>query len=236
MENKKPTHFLMLFCYGEHYWTQLTVLSFLSAQCRLNDDIPKFRTVVVTDKPRYIKAYFGSWVEIINIDKNKLAELTNKSNGHLLFKLGLIGDFVGTRSAKVLSLESDVYWETSPLVGFNALDEGKMVIGAEQQIGFDKAVFGVSPNHLSVLKEIISAIEQSTAVVEDVLIDGEQLAVHEQDNYFHYRKERDIRVPQIETFFGRYYYREMGELYSMANLWTPEKWHLDEKDLPEELL
>lgn len=226
----------MLFCYGEHYWTQLTVLSFLSAQCRLNDDIPKFRTVVVTDKPRYIKAYFGSWVEIINIDKNKLAELTNKPNGHLLFKLGLIGDFVGTRGAKVLSLESDVYWETSPLVGFNALDEGKMVVGAEQQIRFDKAVFGVSPKHLSVLKEIISALEQSAAVVEDLLIDKTQTEIQEMSYYFHYRKESKERIPQIENFFGRYYYREMGELYSMVNLWTPDKWHLEEKDLPEELL
>ncbi|MFY0674288.1 MAG: hypothetical protein JXQ87_12850 [Bacteroidia bacterium] len=236
MENKKPTHFLMLFCYGEHYWTQLTVLSFLSAQCRLNDDIAKFRTVVVTDKPRYVKAYFGSWVEIINIDKTKLQELTKKRNGHLLFKLGLIGDFVGARGAKVLSLESDVYWEQSPLVGFNALDKSEMVIGKEQAIGFDKAVLGVAPNHLSQLMESITAIENSSVKVDDILIDQEKVQTHEQGNYFHYRNEMNERVPQIEKFFGRYYYREMGELYSMANLWTPDKWHLEEKDLPEELL
>ena len=236
MENQKPSHFLMLFCYGEHFWTQLTVLSFLSAQCRLNDDIPKFRTVVVTDKPRYVKAYFGSWVELININAQKLKEITDKPNGHLLFKLGLMGDFVGARGAKLLSVESDVYWEKSPLVAFRALDQNKMVIGSEQQLGFDKAILGVAPQHLATLTSLINAIEGTTVEIEDLLLDKNDIELEEIGGYFHYRKEKEERVPQIESFFGRYYYREMGELYSMVNLWTPEKWHLEEKDLPQELL
>lgn len=236
MENQKPTHYLMLFCYGEHFWTQLTVLSFLSAQCRLNTDIPKFRTVIVTDKKRYVKAYFGSWVEIINIDKAKLEELTSKQNGHLLFKLGLMGDFVGGRNVKVLSLESDVYWNQSPLVAFNEIDNGKMVIGEKRSIGFEKALIGFGPENLAQVNNMISAIEKSTVLVDDLLIDETAVSLETIGNYFHYRSELAERLPQIETFFGRYYYREMGDLYAMVNLWTPEKWHLEEKDLPQELL
>ncbi|MBI1184945.1 hypothetical protein GC194_11780 [bacterium] len=236
-ETKRPTHFLLLFCYGPNYWTQLTVLSFLSAQCRLDVDIPQFRTIVVTDKKRYVKAYFGSWIELIEVDKTKLEEMTAGPNGHLQFKLGIMYDLLRSRGGNILTIESDVYFEQSPLVAFNALDKGKIALGKLADNAYDKAVLGMSDRHLPHLERWLNQLENEQ--VEWLDIPGEEIAhveVEQVTHYFHFRGAMDERLPQIERFFGRYYYHEMGELYSMVNLWTPDKWHLDVSELPEELI
>jgi len=234
---KKPEHFLILFSYGDHHWTQLSVMSFLSAQSRLETDIPQFRTVVVTDKPRFIKAYFGTWVELITIDSKKLQEKVNSVNGHSIFKLSLMHDFVASRQVKALSLESDVYFNQSPLSAFNALDQGKLVVGAEHNESLDKVVFGFGPQHLDAIKGLISEFDQSNAEYKGLprsLLSG--ITMHHQEEYFHYKDEFESRKAQIEKFFARNYYREMGELYTMASLFKPELWHLPDSELPQELL
>ena len=232
MSSPKPTHFLMLFSYGEHFWTQLTVMSFLSAQNRLEVDIPKFRTVVVTDKPRYIKAYFGSWIEIISINPDKLKEITSQNDGHWKFKLGMMYDFVRSRGVKVLSLESDVYFNKSPLEAFNYLDEGKLVAG-QSETGIDKAIFGFDSQHLTHVEKEVSRLD-SNSDTGTALFRGENRKLL--GNYFHYNNELNERSEQIKRFFERNYYREMGELYTMAGLFTPNLWHLPESELPQELL
>lgn len=239
MAQTKPTHLLVLFAYGEHFWTQLTVLSFLSAQNRLSDNIevPKFRTVVVTDKARSIKAYFGTWVEVLSIDKGRLEALGNSQNGHFLFKLGLLCDLVIGRQVKVLSLESDVYFNLSPLSAFNHIDKGKMVFGEENKHGFDKAVLGFGPENVKAFQQVISHLEKSTddhSDLQKAWLPADRM-VHVRD-YYHYRKELTESVGRIEKFFERHYYRDMGELFTMAGLWTPDKWHLEADDLPEELI
>lgn len=238
MENaKKPEHFLMLFSYGDHHWTQLSVMSFLSAQARLHVDIPKFRTVVVTDKPRFVKAYFGTWVELIVIDAKKLQERLLVPNGDGVFKLSLMHDFVASRQAKVLSLESDVYFNTSPLTAFNALDEGRLVLGQDAGEEIEKAVFGFSPQYLGFVKERIALLSQA-----DKNLGGfpktwlTEQTVHQQEDYFHYNTDFETRKTQVARFFERNYYREMGELYTLASLFTPDLWHLPETELPQELL
>lgn len=238
MENtKKPEHFLLLFSYGAHHWTQLSVMSFLSAQARLETDIPKFRTVVVTDKPRFVKAYFGTWVELITIDSQKLKEKVSVPNGDAIFKLSLMHDFVASRNAKALSLESDVYFNSSPLAAFNALNEGKLVLGKSSGNEVEKAVFGFSPDHLEFVKQSIAQLEDSAETYGGFPTSWVQgLNVHQQEEYFHYNKEFEERKTQIMKFFERNYYREMGELYTMASLFTPELWHLPESELPQELL
>lgn len=238
-EVQKPTHFLVLFSFGDSHWTQLTVLSFLSMQCRLNDDIPKFRTVVVTDNKRSIKAYFGNWVEIIQIEKERLKAIVDKPNGVMLFRLGLLHDIIKSRRAKVLSIESDLYHKASNLPAFNSLDKGRIVVGKKShEMMHEAAVLGFGFENLDQLNALMSRVEAGDEA------DGKHLDLSSFpadsfdvfDDYFHYKGEMEERLPQIERFFNRHYYREMGELYSMVNLWTPEKWHLSDKEMPEELL
>lgn len=234
---KKPEHFLLLFSYGDHHWTQLSVMSFLSAQSRLETDIPKFRTVVVTDKPRFIKAYFGTWVELITIDSKKLEEKVSSPNGHAIFKLSLMHDFVASRQVKALSLESDVYFNQSPLSAFNNLDAGKLVLGAGHKEHLDKVVLGFGTEHLDTIKKVISDFDQSDIEHKGIpkhLVSEQD--IHNQEGYFHYNEEFETRRKQVEKFFARNYYREMGELYTLASLFKPELWDLPESELPQELL
>ena len=83
---------------------------------------------------------------------------------------------------------------------------------------------------------MLKAIENAKVQVDNLLIDQESVQIATFGKYYHYAANLPEKQKQIEGFFGRYYYREMGEMYSMVSLWTPEKWHLEEKDLPEELL
>jgi len=129
-----------------------------------------------------------------------------------------------------------VYFNSSPLVAFNSLDLGKIVTGNKQSIGYEKAIFGFAPMHLPFIENMLKAIENAKVAVDDLLIDESAETVESFGNYYHYAADLPEKQKQIESFFGRYYYREMGEMYTMVSLWTPDKWHLEEKDLPEELL
>lgn len=239
MTAPKPTHLVVLFAYGEHFWTQLTVLSFLSAQNRLDPevDVPKFRTMVITDKPKFIKAYFGTWVELISVDKTKLDSLKDQVNGDLLFRMGLLHDIVGSRQVKVLNLESDIYFTSSPLIALNYVDAGSMVLGAKRDGCIDKGILGFGPDNLSTIKGLIDHIESMSEPISDLPNQwkGLDTAAHF-DDYYHYNNEMELRKAQIASFFDRHYYRDMGELFSMVGLWTPDKWHFSADELPEELI
>lgn len=235
MDSQKPNHCLLLFCYGEDYWTQLSVLAFLSAQSRLDSEIPGYRTVIVTDRKRRIMSFFGNWVEIIELDQEGLKQLIKQENGHLLVRLRMMAELMQRRDVHLLSIESDCYFEQPPLELLKKLEQGHNAVGINVNGKPDKAVLGLNKEAIGLVRNWINELENGSEAAESIPQNWLEGAV-EFSGVWHYGHEMSARLPQIKRFFERHYYREIGELFSMVSLWTPDKWHLEDKDLPEELL
>lgn len=212
-------NYVVLISVGERFWTKLTVLSYLSLQHRLNVDIPKYKTIIFTDKPRQFKAYFSTWVEIITLDAERISGIQNLSE----LKYDVLNDLIGQRpNANFLYVDSDCYFEKSPLELLPKLVEGQRAVGKVGG-GLTTAVLGIPAGDSAFISEARNQ-KVETGKVEIF------------DKLFHYQEEFSIRRAQIEAFLERHYYREIGELFTLVGLWTPDKWHLEEKDLPQELL
>lgn len=212
-------NYVVLISVGERFWTKLTVLSYLSLQHRLDVEIPKYKTIIFTDKPRQFKAYFSTWVEIITPDA---ARISNIPNLHSL-KYDMLSDLVDQRpNANFLYVDSDCYFNKSPLSLLPKLVEGRRAIGRVDNVS-TSSLIGLPAGD----KQFLSEVRNHSNEVKGVDFF---------DDMFHYKEEMNSRLAQIQTFFDRHYYREIGELFTLVGLWTPDKWHLGEKELPQELL
>ncbi|MCB0737721.1 MAG: hypothetical protein KDC92_09425 [Bacteroidetes bacterium] len=213
-------HYVVLISVGDAAWSKQTVLSFLSLQCRLNEEIPKYKTLIITDKPRVFKGYFGTWVEIIALDKQQVQQRYNDLKA---MKYQVLFDLASEKqSAHFLYVDSDMYFKQSGLSMLNKISENTSILG-KQNDNVDFSILGFSSQNKDVLKQW-----------RDGKADTEN--VHFFQDYFHYSNEKEERLLQINAFFDRHYYREMGELFTLVKLWTPDLWHLPESELPQELL
>lgn len=220
-EEQEDAFYVVMISVGAHRWTKLTVMAYLSFQARLQEDIPKYKTLLITDKPRQFKAYFSNWVEIIALDPQKVQERYPEPSK---MKYQVLYDLMQQRpNGHFLYLDSDTYFQRSGLVGLNALAKGEHVLGGNAQQP-DPGIMGIPKGK-----------EQTLLKWRDGRFDASEPLLHFED-FYHYGKEMEAKWPQVARFFDSHYYREMGELFTLVSLFTPDKWHLPPNEWPEELL
>ena len=235
------THNVAVFlAYGESKWVQMTALSFLSLHANIPEGTPRYQSIVYTDKPRHFKAWFNDWVKIRPLDSEKLRLVQEKADGLVRLKRAILDELVEEGVDNILFVDSDQYHLQSALIGFNHLEAGHVLLHSERNSVFGEElitapIFGFNrskwPKCLSTrysLEEFEHEVAESSK--------HSQKAYNLNSYSYHFYKEMDEKLPQVQGFFDRHYYRDVGELFTLVKMWTPDKWHLSANELPTELI
>lgn len=228
-------NYVLFLSFGDTQWVQRTVLSILSFNNQLHPDSPKLRIGVLTDRPRYFKSYFKDWVEIFPLKKQEIAGRISENGFTQRLKISLLRDFVRQKDCNVLYLDSDIYIQEPVSQLLNDVNSGKALMWDKE--GAESAMLGFGSTHKDLLDRVMEGYDNLSDIADPAerertawsgLMDKQPAAI------YHYSEHMNRDWPRIEAFFNKHYYREVGELYQLVGLWTPDKWQEDR--MQQELL
>lgn len=259
MEKNTSKPIIMMHCYGEAIQVQRTALGFLSLQSNIPDETPKYKAIIATDKPKYIKSYFSNWVELLHLDQQKTKEGLNEEAFVQRLKGSLIRDVMQQNQQAVLYFDNDIYHSGASLSALQDIVADKVVLGKKEILPiqiqndlqnfnnklshvFDTGVIGIPISQLNKLEQVFTTfndLPKSIAaswrerIAFTLVFDN---ATEFLEDIHHYKTAQKESEKQIERFFNHHYYREIGELYKLVEMWKPDLWSKNMNDLPKELI